>query len=219
MATLQLKTREDMSSAGTRRLRRSGVLPMALIAKGGVTQKVQADRTEIRSLFSDITGVAIFEVKVDDAKATRVIMKDVQRDPVSRQVTHMTVMEITDEDVVKVFVPVVVSGTPVAVTKRMATLMIPMNQLEIKAKVKDLPDVIAVDASDMGQNDKIVVGDLSMGDKIEFLNSEATVLASTKQLRGMSSLDGGEAAEGEEGEGEATAEGGEEAEAEAATAE
>lgn len=219
MATLQLKTREDMSSAGTRRLRRSGVLPMALIAKGGVTQKVQADRTEIRSLFSDITGVAIFEVKVDDAKATRVMMKDVQRDPVSRQVTHMTVMEITDEDVVKVFVPVVVSGTPVAVTKRMATLMVPMNQLEIKAKVKDLPDVISVDAANMGQNDKIVVGDLNMGDKIEFLNSEATVLASTKQLRGMSSLDSGEAAEGEEGEGEATAEGGEEAEAEAATAE
>lgn len=189
MATLQLKTREDMSSAGTRRLRRTGVLPMALIAKGGVTQKVQADRVELRTLFSGITGVAIFEVKVDDEKNTRVMMKDVQRDPVSRQVTHMTVMEITDEDIVKVFVPVVVSGTPLAVSKRMATLMVPMNQLEIKAKVKDLPDVIAVDATNMGQNDKIVVGDLNLSDKIEFLNSDATVLASTKQLRGMGTID------------------------------
>jgi len=162
---------------------------MALIAKGGVTQKVQADRVELRTLFSGITGVAIFEVKVDDEKNTRVMMKDVQRDPVSRQVTHMTVMEITDEDIVKVFVPVVVSGTPLAVSKRMATLMVPMNQLEIKAKVKDLPDVIAVDASNMGQNDKIVVGDLNLSDKIEFLNSDATVLASTKQLRGMGTID------------------------------
>jgi len=189
MATLQLKTREDMSSAGTRRLRRDGVLPMALIAKGGETKKVQADRVEIRTMFNDITGVAIFEVKIDDGKNTHVMMKDVQRDPVSRQVTHMTVMEITDEDVVKVFVPVTVEGTPKAVAKRMATLMVPMNQLEIKAKVKDLPDVITVDTSNMGQNDKIVVGDLKMGDKIEFLNSDATVLASTKQLRGMGTMD------------------------------
>lgn len=183
---------------------------MALIAKGGVTQKVQADRVAARTLFNDITGVAIFDVDVEGTKS-KVIMKDVQRDPVSRQVTHLTVMEITNEDVVKVSIPVVVEGTPVAVTKRAATLMVPMNQLTIKAKVKDLPDQILVDAANLGQNDKIVVGDLKYGDKVEFLHSDQTVLASTKQLRGMTSLESdaalGEGEEGAEGtEGEAGSE-------------
>ncbi|MBA4294233.1 50S ribosomal protein L25 [bacterium] len=209
MATLQLQTRADASSAGTRRLLKSGVLPMALIAKGGVTQKVQADRVAARALFHDISGVAIFDVDVE-GKSSKVIMKDVQRDPVSRQVTHLTVMEITDEDVVKVNIPVVVEGTPVAVTKRAATLMVPMNQLTIKAKVKDLPDQIIVDASKLRQNDKLVVGDLKYGDKIEFLHSDQTVLASTKQLRGMTTLDAeaamGDAAEDAETTEEATSE-------------
>ncbi len=208
MAKLELINREDLSSAGVGRLRRDGILPMALIAKGGETKKVQADRAAVKNLFNGISGVAIFEVNVEGEGKKRVIMKDVQRDPVSRQVTHMTVMEILDEDVVKVFVPVVVEGTPKAVTKKMATLMTPMNQIEVKAKVKDLPEVIHVDASEMGQNDKIVVADLKLGESVEFLTSDQTVLASTKQLRGMSSLEEG---------GEAPAEG--ESEAESAPAE
>lgn len=206
MATLQLTTREDASSAGTRRLRRDGVLPMALIAKGGETKKVQADRMDAKHLFHDITGVAIFDVAIDGGSPTRVIMKDVQRDPVSRRVSHLTVMEIAEDDIVKVFIPVVVEGTPNAVAKRAATLMVPMNQIEIKARVKDLPEQILVDVSNMKQNDKIVVGDLKLGEGIEFLASDQTVLASTKQLRGMASLDeGGEESPAEEG-GEAAAE-------------
>ncbi|MBL8067090.1 MAG: 50S ribosomal protein L25 [Armatimonadetes bacterium] len=206
MATLQLTTREDASSAGTRRLRRDGVLPMALIAKGGETKKVQADRMDTKHLFHDITGVAIFDVAIDGGSPTRVIMKDVQRDPVSRRVSHLTVMEIAEDDIVKVFIPVVVEGTPNAVAKRAATLMVPMNQIEIKARVKDLPEQILVDASKMKQNDKIVVGDLSLGEGVEFLASDQTVLASTKQLRGMAALEeGGEESPAEEG-GEAAAE-------------
>lgn len=218
MATLQLKTREDASSAGTRRLRRDGVLPMALIAKGGETQKVQADRVDARKLFHDITGVAIFDVEIDGGKATRVIMKDVQRDPVSRQVSHLTVMEIHEDDVVKVSVPIVIEGIPASVTKKQATLIVPINQLDMKAMVKNLPDQIVVDVSKLGPNDKIVVGDLKLGEGTEFLHSDQTVLASTKQLRGMVALDEVSEAPAEEIEVEA-AEAGEEAPAEEAKAE
>jgi large subunit ribosomal protein L25 len=170
---------------------------MALIAKGGVTKKVQANQEEAKHLFHDITGVAIFDIEVEGTKS-RVILKDVQRDPVSRKVTHLTVMEITDEDIVKVAIPVVIEGTPKAVTKRAATLMVPMSQIELKAKVKDLPERILVDASKMKQNDKIVVADLKMGDSVEFLTSPQTVLASTKQLRGMAAMDESEGTPTEE---------------------
>jgi|GEM_PF-1051553 len=214
MATLQLKTREDASSAGTRRLRRDGVLPMALIAKGGETQKVQADRVAARQLFHDITGVAIFDVEIDGGKATRVIMKDVQRDPVSRQVSHLTVMEIANDDIVKVSVPIVIEGIPVSVTKKQATLIVPINQLDMKAMVKNLPDQIIVDVSKLGANAKIVVGDLKVAEGVEFLHSDQTVLASTKQLRGMVALDEEAEASAEGAEGEAT-EGGESATEEA----
>lgn len=185
MATLQVESREKSSSAVARRLRREGSLPMALISKKEGTKTIVAERTSVREVLSTLTGIAIFDMKIDADAPTKVIMKDVQRDPVSREVIHLTVMEITDEDVVKVNIPVVVEGTPKAVTKRAATLMVPMNEVSIQAKVKDLPESVLVDVSKMKQNDKIVVSNLRAYEGVTFLNSPNTVLAATKQLRGM----------------------------------
>ena len=211
MATLQVEPREKSSSAATNRLRKSGTLPMALLSKKDGTKLIQANRVELRDLFASITGLAMFDIEGKDGKS-RVMLKDVQRDPVTRRVTHVTVQEVEAGDVVKVHIPVHVEGTPSAVTKKVATLMTPTNQIFIQAAVKDLPERISVDASDLGQNDRISVSDLKLGGDVTILTSGDTVLAATKQLRGMADM--GEEGE-EQGEETATAE----AEAPAAAAE
>lgn len=203
MPTLQVETREKASSAAVNRLRGEGKLPMALLSKDQTTKLIQADRTEVHTLITGITGLNIFDV-AGAGETVKVIMKEVQRDPVSRKVIHMTLQQITDADVIRVFIPVRVEGVPVAVAKRSATLLAPVSQVEVKGKVNDLPSEIVVDASKLKQNDRIIISDLKQYSDIEFVTSQDAVLASTKQLRGMADLD--DNAEGGEGEeaGDAT---------------
>ena len=213
MATLQIESRPKTSSAGTRRLLNDGILPMALISKKDGTKLIQAVRSDVKTIFDAMSGVAIFDVE-DSGNKSRVILKDVQRDPASRRVIHMTVMEVAMDDVVKVSVPVHVEGTPESVAKKISTLMVPTTQLDVQARVKDLPETIVVDVSKLGENDKIADGDLNLGDGVSFLTSDATVIATTKQLRSMASAEaeeGEEGAEGEGAEGEEAGEGAEEA--------
>lgn len=201
MPTLQVETREKASSAAVNRLRGEGKLPMALLAKDQTTKLIQADRSEVHNLITGIEGLNIFDVEGAGDKVM-VIMKEVQRDPVSRRVIHMTLQQITESDVIRVFIPVRVEGTPVAVAKRSATLLAPLNQVEVKGKVNELPSEILVDASKLKQNDRVTIGDLKGYDMIEFLTSPDAVVASTKQLRGMADMDEASA----EGEGEAAEE-------------
>lgn len=192
MATLQVQSREKSSSAAVNRLRNEGVLPMAILSKDQGTVLVKADRKAVQDVILSIEGLNIFDVTVDEGNTTKVILKDVQRDPVSRRVTHISFQEIADADVIRVKIPVKIEGVPFAVTKRSSTLMVPMNEIEVKAKVTDLPDEIVLDVSKMKQNDRIVVGDLKSYEGVEFLTSSETVLATTKQLRGMAALEEGE---------------------------
>lgn len=187
---------------------------MAILSKNEGTVMVKADRKEIHDVIHSIEGLNIFDVVLDGDKTTRVILKDVQRDPVSRRVVHIALQEVAADDIIRVAIPVRVDGTPQAVTKRMATLMTPMNQVDVKGKVSELPNEIYVDASEMKQNDRIIIGDLKGYDQIEFLTSPDAVVATTKQLRGMAELEEG-AAEGAEGEAEG--EGGEATESEEAS--
>lgn len=210
MATLQVESRIQASSAEVNRLRSAGVMPMALITKKEGTRLIQAPVADLKEVISQTKGLIMFDLEEGKNKM-RVVMKGVQRHPSTRKVLHMTVQEVLDTDTIKVAIPITITGEPVAVTKRAATLIVPMNQLEVQAVVSKLPDSIVVDVSELGQNDKVVVGDIKLPDGVNALSSPEAVVASTKQLRGMSDIEDGAAEEGAEGdsaEGEAT-EGGE----------
>lgn len=187
MATLQVQNRPKTSTNAVNRLRKDGHLPIALLSKTDGTKLIQASRAELKSLFNEMTGLPMFDVELEGDKS-RVMLKDVQRDPVSRKVTHLTLQEVKPTDVVKVNIPVSVTGIPSAVAQKAATLMTPMNQLTVQAAVKDLPDMIHVDASKLGQNDRILVSDLGLSNDINVLTSPDAVIATTKQLRGMADL-------------------------------
>lgn len=212
MATLQVEVREKASSAAVQRLRNEGIMPIALLTKTEGTKLIQANRAEIKEIVDSISGLTIFDVDGHGNKV-QVILKEVQRDPATRQVIHVTLQEITDSDVIKANIPVRIEGTPEAVTKRMATLMVPMTEISVKGKVSELPDEIVVDVTKMGQNDRIIVSSLTGYDSIEFLASPESVLATTKQLRGMADAsasatteEGEEGEEGESTEGESSEE-------------
>ncbi|MES1228338.1 MAG: ribonuclease E inhibitor RraB, partial [Armatimonadota bacterium] len=62
-------------------------------------------------------------------------------------------------------------------------------QIMVQSMVKALPDAITVDVSRMRQSDKISVTDLQWAEGVTPLTSPETVLAATKQLRGMAAFD------------------------------
>jgi len=188
MATLTAEPREQSSTNATNRLRKTGMLPMAVIRKNQVTELIQAPNVDVKACIEGQKGLATFDM-VHGSETLRVVVKDVQRDAVTRKVIHITVQEILDTDIVKVPVPIKVIGEPPSVTKRAATLMIPMAQITIQSMVKALPDAIEVNVSRMRQNDKILVSDLAWADGVVALTSPGTVLAATKQLRGMAAFD------------------------------
>ncbi|MCU0316691.1 MAG: 50S ribosomal protein L25 [Fimbriimonadaceae bacterium] len=188
MATLTVTTREKSSSLAVERKRKQGILPIALIRKSNETELVEAPNESLKEAMIGQTGLAMFDLTKGDEKL-KVVVKDVQRDPSTRRVVHVSLQEILLTDVIKVPVPVKIIGEPPSVAKRAATLMTPMNTVEVQAQVSNLPEAITVDVSRLRQNDKVLVSDLDLGEGVSFLCSPGTVLAATKQLRGMADFD------------------------------
>lgn len=205
MSEIQVVTRPQAKSAEVNRLRKSGVLPMALIEREGRTVRpIQADGAHIKEVLTSKDGLKIFPLVLDNDRKMKVIVKQIQRNISTRKVTAIVLQEVGLNDKVKMSVPVEFSGTPKAVTKNLASLLTPVATLDFQAQVKDLPDSIQVDLSDMKQNDRILLQDLNLPDGLTPLNSMETVVATTVQLRGMAEFvdDAAAAAEG----GEAPAE-------------
>ena len=230
MATLHVQSRERANSAEVRRLRKKGILPMALIVKGKGTRLVQATASEVRSTIRSAGGVAVFGLDVDgESRQMNVVIKDVQRDVISRAVVHLTLQEVKEDDIIKMQVPVIIEGEPEAVKQRESTLLVPLVMIEVQAKPGDIPASITLDVSGMGPNDKIVIGDVEFPEGVVSIHPDDAVIVTTAPAKVVSLevpvaegeeavveeevAEGEELAEGEEAaEGEATEEGAEGAE-------
>jgi large subunit ribosomal protein L25 len=208
MATLQVKTRESAKSAEIGRLRKAGILPMALIEKGKGTRQIQAPQKDVKATLRAAGGVPVFGVQLDDSGSEfKVVLKEVQRDIISRNIIHITLQEVKEDDVIRIAVPIHFHGEPECVTKKRSSLMTPMVNIEVHAKPGDIPKWIDVDVSKMEDNDKVVVGDLKFPDGVTTHVSDDAVVATTFHMRAVSlevpSGEAAAAAEGEAAEGEA----------------
>ncbi len=195
MSTIAVTPREKSSSAAVERLRKEGILPMAVIRRDKTTDLVQAPARQLRTVLSGKDGLKVFPLTVEGGPEMKVVLKQIDRHPVSRKVTTMVLQEVLDDDVIKISIPIVTQGTPRSVAKNQAALIKGTDSADVQGPVRLLPDVISVDLSKMRQNDRILIGELTLPDGVAFLTSSEAVVASTVQLRGMADFDDDAAAE------------------------
>ena len=170
MSVLQVKERSP--EVKPKALRKAGVVPMALVEKGGKTTLVQADYVDLKKALSGASGTGMIDVAVDGAKkALSVVVKSTDRDTLTRKLTHVTIQQISQDDTIKVDLSIVAIGMPQVVTDGEAVLMHPNQHIKVRGMVSELPDHIEVDISGLGIHESITAAQVTLPEGVELLSS------------------------------------------------
>ncbi len=208
---LAAETGRAPGSRSSGRLRAAGKIPGVVYGQGGEAVPVLVDWRELRQVLTTDAGFnALINLEVG-AEQQLTIVKDVQRHPVRRNVTHVDFLRINRDEAITVEVPVVLVGEADKVAKADGVIEQMLHTLTIRAKPGTIPDELPVDVSALDVNDTIRVGDLSLpaGVETEIDAEEPVVTARMSTVAAEVSDVEAEAEEaaGEPGEGEADAEG------------
>lgn len=201
--------RENVGSKDANAIRRNDRVPCVLY--GGEKQiHFHVDYNELSKLV--ITpNVHQVDVDVSGEKYTAVI-KDVQFHPVTDRIIHVDFLELFDDKVVRIDLPVRVTGSAIGV-RNGGRLMVQFRKLTVKGFPPEFPDELALDVTSLRIGQKLRVKDLETGGLTIVQDPEAVVV-SIKTARGAIDEEE-EDEEGEEGEeGAEGAEGGEGSEGE-----
>ena len=203
---LEVTTREESGSRAMRRLRRSGRVPGILYGGDGEPVAFHVDARILRNTLAH--AHAVVDLAVDGAKAQPVMVKDLQRHPVRRDVLHVDFLRVDADVEVTVEVPIVLHGEAHAVTSNDGQVDQALYHLGVNAKPADIPNEISIDISGMKLGDAIRIGDLVLpaGATTDSDPEDAVVMASAALEADLG--EDAEAEEGAEGEGGETAEGG-----------
>jgi large subunit ribosomal protein L25 len=210
---LNVTRRAGDGSRAARRLRRSGRVPGVLYGGGGESVGFDADARELRLALA--SSGAVLDLSIDGDKATPVVLKEAQRDPVRGQTVHVDLLRVRLDEAIHALVPLELTGTEDAPgVKEGGVLEHVTRELNVEALPTAIPESIVHDIGEMQIGDAIGLAVVVIPEGVTLLDDvEETVVATLSPPRLQTEEEEELEAETElVGEGEDAAEGAEGAE-------
>ncbi len=182
-ASLTVERRDPDGSRTAHRLRRQGRVPGVVYGGSDDSVPFQVDARELRHALTH--GGAVLDVSVEGAKATPVIVKDTQRDPVSGAVVHVDLLRVRMDKPIQATVMLELDGVEEAPgVKEGGILEQVTRELNIEALPGDIPDAIHHDVSGMEMNDTLTLAVVSAPAGVTLLDDpDETVIATLSPPR------------------------------------
>lgn len=213
--TLTAQTGRSAGSRSTNRLRRDGQVPAVVYGLGNEPVAVTVPWPELRRALSTEAGANALITLEYDGNKDLTIVKDLQRDPVRRDVLHVDFLRVDPDATVAVEVPIRIVGEAKEVENNRGIAEQSMTSITVQTKPADIPSHFDVDITDLTVGTSITVSQLVLPDGVTTDVDPDAAVVSGVATRFTTEEEG---AEGEEGEGEegeegaaASAEGGGEA--------
>ncbi len=210
MAGLKLKaSHREVLGKRVNRLRKAGILPVNLYGQGFDSQSLQMPRQDVLALLRGAGRTGLIDLTIEGQTGERpVVVRSVQRDPVSREVVHVDFMQVSLSEMISTSVPLVFVGESPAVKTLGGVFVQSLDSVHITALPTNLPESIEIDIGQLAELEQTLhVRDLQVPAGITITLDGETMVAkvSTPKLR----VEGGPAGEGEtesaEGAGEPAA--------------
>ncbi|MGA0356155.1 MAG: 50S ribosomal protein L25 [Ilumatobacteraceae bacterium] len=198
------ETGRQTGSPSSRRLRREDRIPAVVYGLGMTPISISVDRRDLRAALSGPSGVnTVLDLTVEGT-VYPAIVKEMQRHPVRRSVSHIDFLQVNLDVEITVSVPVVLLGEAKEVAMNNGLVDLQMAEIQVTTTPRTIPDSIEIDISEMTVDDVITVGQLPVPAGCVFAHEEDQPVVTVTILRTAAEEEeetSEEEGEGEEGEG------------------
>lgn len=159
--TLTAATGRLTGTPASRRARLENSIPGVVYGAGKPSVSISVQRSDLRrAMTTDAGSNALVFLAVDGEAADQVLVREIQRHPVRRDVTHIDFMRIDPTKPVELEVPIILVGDAKQVTVNGGMTEQRLNKLKIRVRPDAIPNSIEVDISVMQLDRSLLVKDL-----------------------------------------------------------
>jgi large subunit ribosomal protein L25 len=171
--------RENVGKKDAKAIRNAGRVPCVLYGNG-VQTHFSVDSIAMGKV---VYSPDVYQVELDiNGKKTRAIIQELQQNPVTDRITHVDFLELTEDKVVKVALPVRTKGVSPGVI-RGGKMQQVYRRLQMVGLPKDLPADVTLDISPLEIGDAIRVKHIEIPN-VQLLDPANSVVVSIKMARG-----------------------------------
>lgn len=197
---LNVELRENFGKGAARRIRAEHKVPAVLYGHGD--EPVHLVLPGHETALAARNPNALLELVLPDGTSQLGLMKDIQRHPLKRTLTHLDLIIVRRGEKVEVDIPVTITGEPVPP----AIAVVEEQTLTLSVDALKVPESIEITVEEKEDGYQVFAGDVILPEDAELV-SDAELLVVGVQIPKVEEEPEGEETEGVEGEASEGAEG------------
>lgn len=147
--------------------------------RGIITTNLQVKEDDVRKL---IYTLDIFAINLDvNGVKKNAVLKEIQFHPVTDNILHIDLLEVSDKKPVVMEVPVKLEGHAEGV-KAGGKLTLSMKKIKVKALYTSIPERVVINVDNLGLGKTMQIGDLHF-DGLELMNAKNAVVCAVQLTR------------------------------------
>ena len=167
-----------------RRVRVAGLIPAVVYGAGQPAVAVTVDPRAVTKILHSETGHnTIFDLDITGQQGGKAMIVDWQNEPIKGKLLHIDMKRIAMDKMMRVSVPVQLTGVPVGVKTQGGVLDQILREVEIECLPTDIPSHLDVDVSELELNAGIHISDLPHSGSIKYLGEEDALVAHVTTIK------------------------------------
>ena len=176
-------TRKVGNKAVIKAFRREGLVPCNLYGLGMENVLFTVNAKELKAL-TDTPKSFIVDLVLDDAKkAQTAVLHELQWHPVTDACLHVDFLAVDEKKPIAISVPLVITGHAKGVQQG-GKFYQNARSIKVSAAMKDLPDEVTVDITDLGLDKRIKAGDIQLKN-VAIVSDKDTIICGVKTTRNV----------------------------------
>jgi large subunit ribosomal protein L25 len=159
---LVAQSRTASGSAAARRMRAEGHIPAVVYGQGMDPLAVSVERRDLRLALSGAAGANTVLALEVGGKTYNAVVKELQRHPIKRTVSHIDFLTVNMNEMLTVHVPLRLEGEAKAVAAEGGLVDPSVDSIEVSCTPGNIPDEFVIDITDMQPHDIIRLADVPM---------------------------------------------------------
>ena len=172
-----LATTRQILGKKVKLLRRQGITPVHLFGHNVESVALQCDTAQLKHVMAQAGLTSLISLKIDEVKKPRnVVIREVQREPATRELLHVDFYQVSMAEKIRVEVPIVSIGEAPALKSKENFLLQELSSLSVECLPGEIPNRVDIDLTSLTKvGQAIHVKDI-------ILDEAGTILNNPEQL-------------------------------------
>ncbi|EDS80349.1 50S ribosomal protein L25 [Clostridium perfringens] len=176
MENLQVNQREKKTRHSSRQCRRKGLVPGVIYGKGINNFLFEIGELELNHVLSVTGEHGLLSINSQEGSLNTLI-KEVQRDPVTRRVLHIDLEKVEGNEEIETAVPINYVGEEY-INKLDAVLQKNLDSIKVKCSPSNIPKGVNLNVGRAKPGDQFKIADVEFGNEITVVDDLNSIVAS-----------------------------------------